>query len=379
MSCAMSCCPKGSAPYLAADHKDEGKVAETDGVQYYHVGSGPNGVLMIPDIWGWNGGRIRALADDMAKTHKLNVWIPKLLPKFEAGTDDDALPPDFNPAERFGELFEKGQLSPGGEGEWGPKAVIPKCKKVVEAMKKDGVSKYACVGFCYGGWIAMHLSKEIGGDELVCCASPHPSAVQLETGTKGDIKKLASAQKCPWAFYPCGTPGEAGGDPADYDSNGTVMTIIDGLFPSKSRSVRYKDNIHGFVTRGAIKSGHAAGQGDNVKAAVETCVEDIIDFLSDFGLVDGRVSMKVTTKKSLNFYVNSAKSFFTGVESKDGTKKDAVNYLKVSGLGDAVNVAVSAALTAEKEGLAIIQNIETSYPALQEKGQPRILIKLVKK
>mmetsp|Transcript_51141 Transcript_51141/g.91881 ORF Transcript_51141/g.91881 Transcript_51141/m.91881 type:complete len:377 (+) Transcript_51141:97-1227(+) len=374
----MSCCPKGSAPYLAADHNDEGKVGEADGVKYYHVGSGPNGVLLLPDIWGWNGGRIRALADDMAKKYKLNCWIPKMMPKFEEGTDDDGLPPDFDPASRFGELFEKGYIGPG-DAPWGPKTMVAKSKKIIDAMKKDGVIKYACIGFCYGAYIGMHLSKEISGDELVCCASPHPSAVQLESGTGGDVEKLVKAQKCPWAFYPAGDPSGTGADPVDYDSTGTVMKILEGLFPGRNRSRRFKAMSHGFVTRGAIKSGHgSAMKGDDVKASIEECMEDILDYLSDFGLVDGRVSMKVTTKKSLNFYVNSAKSFFKGVESKDGTKKDAVDQLKISGLGDAVNVAVSAAMTAEKEGLAVIEKVETSYPALQDKGQPRILIKLVK-
>jgi len=368
---------------LAADHKDEGTEGETDGLQYYHVGSGANGLLWVPDVWGWNGGRTRALADELAKKYKLNVWIPKILqPKFEAGTHDDALPPDFDPAKRFGELFEKGKLAPGGGGEWGPKTVIPKCKTLIDAMKKDGVSKFGLVGVCYGAWIGMHLSKEISGEELVCCATPHPSAFQLESGTGGDPGKLVSEQKCPWAFYPAGDLAGEGADPAAYDDDGDLMKALEKVFPGKNRSLRFKEMKHGFVTRGAIAGGSnvfKAGEGDAVKTACQTCIEDMVDFFSEFGLIDGRVSMKVTTKKSAGLYVKSAKSFFTGIEAKDGTQKPPISDFKVSGLGDAVNVAVSAAAAVEKEGLAVIKKIETSYPLLAGKGQPRIVISLSKK
>ena len=84
------------------------------------------------------------------------------------------------------------------------------------------------------------------------------------------------------------------------------MKALEKKFPGKNRSIRYKSMIHGFVTRGAIKSGTKAGEGDAVKVAVQECVEDIVDFFSEFGLIDGQVSMKVTTKKSLGLYFNFA-------------------------------------------------------------------------
>merc|ERR1711865_295349 len=87
------------------------------------------------------------------------------------------------------------------------------------------------------------------------------------------------------------------------------------------------------------------------------------------------VDMKVTTKKSTGFYIKSAKSFLTGFEDKDGNKKPAVNTLNISGLGDSINVAVSAAMEIEKEGLGSIKKIETSYPEMEEsqRGCARVL------
>jgi triosephosphate isomerase len=97
---------------------------------------------------------------------------------------------------------------------------------------------------------------------------------------------------------------------------------------------------------------------------------------------EGIVDMKVTQKKSTGFYVNSAKAFFTGTTDKDGVKKEPVEVLKISGLGEAINTAVAAAAAVEKEGLATVKKIETSYPDMSEgqnRGCPRILITLSKK
>mmetsp|Transcript_21540 Transcript_21540/g.43414 ORF Transcript_21540/g.43414 Transcript_21540/m.43414 type:complete len:107 (+) Transcript_21540:84-404(+) len=92
----------------------------------------------------------------------------------------------------------------------------------------------------------------------------------------------------------------------------------------------------------------------------------------------GVVDMKVTTKKPIGFYVRSAKSFLTGVETQGGEKKEPVCELNISGLGDAINVAVAAAAALESEGLGTIQKVETSYPemASSNRGCPRICIKV---
>jgi len=96
---------------------------------------------------------------------------------------------------------------------------------------------------------------------------------------------------------------------------------------------------------------------------------------------DASVDMKVTQKKSIGFYVNAAKSFFTGVTDKDGNKKEPVCVLNISGLGEAVGTAAAAAAAVEKEGLAFIKKIETSYPDMSDggnRGCPRILVTLYK-
>merc|ERR1719356_113291 len=73
---------------------------------------------------------------------------------------------------------------------------------------------------------------------------------------------------------------------------------------------------------------------------------------------DGAVEMKVSMKKGSGFYANSACSFLRGVEAKPAEEgkeaveaKPAVDYLRISGLGDAVGVAVNAAARVETDGL----------------------------
>merc|ERR1719379_175344 len=103
---------------------------------------------------------------------------------------------------------------------------------------------------------------------------------------------------------------------------------------------------------------------------------------------DGAVEMKVSMKKGSGFYANSACSFLRGVEAKpaEGEKeaveaKPAVDYLRISGLGDAVGVAVTAAAKAEKEGLGDIIKVQTAYPPMEGSGRgcAQIVIDMKKK
>eukprot|EP00747_Dinoflagellata_sp_TGD_P165063 gnl/TRDRNA2_/TRDRNA2_185862_c0_seq1.p1 gnl/TRDRNA2_/TRDRNA2_185862_c0~~gnl/TRDRNA2_/TRDRNA2_185862_c0_seq1.p1 ORF type:complete len:281 (-),score=40.28 gnl/TRDRNA2_/TRDRNA2_185862_c0_seq1:127-969(-) len=274
-----TCCPPGSAPYLAADHTDEGSVAEAEGVQYYQVGSGAVGLLMLPDVWGWNGGRTRALADDFAKKG-FNVFVPKLLPPFEGGTDGDGLPPTFDVTVRGGEL------GPQFKGPWSAQENLPKMQKVVAAMRTAGVKKFGALGFCYGAWVGFHLSSTISGDEFVCGVSAHPS-VHIEGMMGNKPADLAAKCNCPWALYPCGAPGSPGSDGPLYDKDGDLFQALEARFPGKNHTKRYETMRHGFVSRGAIKDGQfKAGDGDAVKAAVQECTEDILRFFQERGLVE---------------------------------------------------------------------------------------------
>jgi hypothetical protein len=55
---SMPCCPPDSEKYLAPDYNTVGTIATLpDGTDAYYTGSGPNAVIVVPDVFGWNGGR----------------------------------------------------------------------------------------------------------------------------------------------------------------------------------------------------------------------------------------------------------------------------------------------------------------------------------
>merc|ERR1712232_9000 len=94
------------------------------------------------------------------------------------------------------------------------------------------------------------------------------------------------------------------------------------------------------------------------------------------------VDMKVTSKRPARFYTDSARAFLSDSEDKNGDKRKPVSCLNISGLGTAIDVAVKAAASVEKEGLATIRQIETSYPDMEadngQHGCARISITLLK-
>lgn len=74
------------------------------------------------------------------------------------------------------------------------------------------------------------------------------------------------------------------------------------------------------------------------------------------------VEMKVTSRKNIGFYIKSAKNLMQGGIEKDGSKREPINTLSISGLGEAINIAVATATAVATDGVAHIEKVETSYP-----------------
>jgi hypothetical protein len=117
----MACCPPNAHGYLASskDHKGT-KITVSGGTEIYTTGNlGQSGraILVCPDIWGWDSGRLRNIADHLAEAGYL-VVVPKILQpacvqteimgsrngsaltfyRLNGGTDGDALSPDVSPS-----------------------------------------------------------------------------------------------------------------------------------------------------------------------------------------------------------------------------------------------------------------------------------------
>eukprot|EP00408_Alexandrium_pacificum_P015860 CAMPEP_0171186330 /NCGR_PEP_ID=MMETSP0790-20130122/16757_1 /TAXON_ID=2925 /ORGANISM="Alexandrium catenella, Strain OF101" /LENGTH=100 /DNA_ID=CAMNT_0011651371 /DNA_START=86 /DNA_END=388 /DNA_ORIENTATION=- len=99
------------------------------------------------------------------------------------------------------------------------------------------------------------------------------------------------------------------------------------------------------------------------------------------------MEMKVSMKKGIGFYIRAAASFLKGVDAKEASEgkeameaKEPVDELKISGLGEAINTAVTAATRAQADGLGTITKVETAYPDMSNgRGCAQVFITLKRK
>mmetsp|Transcript_132765 Transcript_132765/g.264935 ORF Transcript_132765/g.264935 Transcript_132765/m.264935 type:complete len:94 (+) Transcript_132765:3-284(+) len=92
-------------------------------------------------------------------------------------------------------------------------------------------------------------------------------------------------------------------------------------------------------------------------------------------------------KKGVGFYVRAAASFLKGVDAKEASEgseaveaKPPVDELKILGLGEAINAAVTSATRAEADGLGVITKVETQYPEMTNgRGCAQIVITVARK
>jgi dienelactone hydrolase len=133
----------------------------------------PKAMIMIPDIWGWNSGRLRTIADLFSEKTNTLVVIPVLLvPPFEGGTDGDGLPPNFDMNTRGGDFVPWIKTITWEE------IVKPRLRGIHSILlKKGGDSiKISLMGFCWGGWVVSKMLCEPELSRNITCGMiPHPS------------------------------------------------------------------------------------------------------------------------------------------------------------------------------------------------------------
>lgn len=83
--------------------------------------------------------------------------------------------------------------------------------------------------------------------------------------------------------------------------------------------------------------------------------------------------LKVTAKKPASFYVRAAATFLRGTRSKE-----AVNELRVSALGGALDVAVQVATRMERDGIGKITAIRTDYIEMSNGTCPQLSFHLLR-
>ena len=250
----MACCPPGSAPYLAATYEAKGLVEDVGGVELYvspvRAGTTPTSAcLLLPDVFGWNGGRVRAIADGLAEQGYLVATAKLLSPPADGGTDGDGM----SPTSKF-------NLDWVRQFPWSTQR--PKVAAAVTYLTQTrGCSKVGVVGFCYGGHPACWISNE-NPDVIAAGVILHPS-VQLETNAwGGDTEALLSSVKCPFLLAP------AGNDLPTWDPTGPFASA---LFRSARGSEcafdLYEKMSHGWSVRGDVANPEVAQEVERVMKA----------------------------------------------------------------------------------------------------------------
>lgn len=254
----MSCCPPDSLPYLQSDGTSKGAKNKVEDVEFFECNAGAEKkLLLIPDVWGWDSGRIRLLADHFAEAEGFHVVIPKLLasPPFEGGTDGDALPPSFDMANRQPDFLAWVKEQPFTMQE-------PLVKSMMNYLRKDNAdAKIYLIGCCWGAYIVAEMC---GSDELsanvVKGVGIHPSVGIAGIYGKND-EEIVKAMKAPVLWAPTKS------DPDDYRSSGKLLTAS----PEGSDFVDFPTVTHGFFTRGDSKD-------EEVAKNVEKAIADILAF-----------------------------------------------------------------------------------------------------
>eukprot|EP01036_Dinobryon_divergens_P039400 gene39400-51934_t len=233
---SQSCCPENSIGFLAPSYSTKGSTnsLSPNNYDYYSVGnpSVKKAILIIPDIYGWNGGRTRNVADYFA-TLGYYVVVPKLLqPAMEGAIDDDGhADVDFNLEYVKGITWEE--------------VLKPRLVAMVEHLTNVGIEKSALIGFCWGGWIMSYMLSSELADSFVCGAIAHPSII-LEQYIHGrEPTDLVAKVTKPMLLMPTQNDSDM------YREGGELYKVLLIKNPT-SATVDFPTVTHGFVPRGDI-------------------------------------------------------------------------------------------------------------------------------
>ena len=209
-------------------------------------------------VWGWNGGRVRAIADGLAEQgYKVAVGKFLATPALDGGTDGDALPPDGAFSMDWIKNFpwEKQQ---------------PKVEAALGFLKAEGCTKIGVMGFCYGGHPACWASTT--DPSVVCGVVCHPS-MQLEGfAFGGDTVALLKSVQCPFLLAPAGNDLPMWSDSGDFGE--ALKASAKGAECVWST---YADMSHGWSCRGDLSD-------EKVKRDVEAVMKDAIGFFAKYVL-----------------------------------------------------------------------------------------------
>ena len=239
------CCPPGSLPALAEDTTREvsGTVSEVGGLTIYYVAPPApidRGILVIYDVHGFSGGRIKGVCDTLAAAG-FHVAMPDVYKGENIGMKGGL---KDNPA---GRDWLKGHT------EWS--TLGPALDPALGLLRAKGATKLGAVGFCWGAYGVFKLSAD---SKIAAGVSCHPSIKLGQEFFGESVEAQAAAAKCAMCMLP------AGNDP-EYYTDGTLSKIIEGNGHA-CEATAFPEMAHGWVPRGDASDPAVAR---DVKAALE--------------------------------------------------------------------------------------------------------------
>jgi len=167
---------------------------------------------------------------------------------------------------------------------------------------------------------------------------------------------------------------------------------VNVLLEGREQTLNYIRTPHRFVLK--LKDMTIVGQrqaalqlGSDAAKTMSSATDDAIKAALDKAISEKLVvDLKVSVKKSVGFYIRAASSFLKGLEAKEAVDdkpaleaKAPVDKINISGLGAAINTAVSVALRIEADGIGEIKSIKTKYVELGRGSSAQISIFMVRK
>eukprot|EP01108_Squamamoeba_japonica_P000502 TRINITY_DN1168_c0_g3_i1.p1 TRINITY_DN1168_c0_g3~~TRINITY_DN1168_c0_g3_i1.p1 ORF type:complete len:338 (-),score=83.75 TRINITY_DN1168_c0_g3_i1:56-1000(-) len=302
-----SCCPDGSWPALATDTNLTGtevKIGEMAAYESGDAATAKRAMLCIPDIFGVDSGRTKAIADQYAQCGFFAIvpdvllvsrahWAACLRTKCRSSvycatfkwilgvclrrrasflrTGDDT-----RSASRFARVQGDPMVADDTVGEkieaWAKsKRYLTVVKpRIVEAMahiKSKGFKTMCVSGYCWGVWVAFKMMAD--GDvkeDLSAAVGNHPS-LQIEGFHDGSAEDMATYVTTPTLLCSCANDQpyvkSDGKVAARLTKNGTPHKVIDF------------EQQHGFVNRGDVSD-------DAVRADVKRAIEEGIAFCTKY-------------------------------------------------------------------------------------------------
>eukprot|EP01098_Paradermamoeba_levis_P002795 TRINITY_DN1332_c0_g1_i1.p2 TRINITY_DN1332_c0_g1~~TRINITY_DN1332_c0_g1_i1.p2 ORF type:complete len:254 (-),score=78.10 TRINITY_DN1332_c0_g1_i1:64-825(-) len=246
------CCPPGSWPSLQADYTPIGTTQEiATGLTAYVVGSPQGkGILVVPDIFGVDSGRTKAIADQLASNGYFVV-----------------LPDVFRGVPYVGEV-DMAKL-----GAWAATFPAPKILEEIAHtlafFKTKGVEKVGLTGFCWGSWAMFHaVANEKFQPQIVGGVHNHTSVILEAKLFGGDPVALADKALTPQLFL------TAGNDPDFAKEGGEISQKLKAKpFGALCGVKDFPNMVHGFVNRGDISK-------EDVAADVKTALSLGLEFFA---------------------------------------------------------------------------------------------------